>query len=178
MKASSELDLVRLITDNKHSDVSFEQSPSAWLHKPIPYSALQPSQPFEYRHSTMIQILDEAVSTSRYKQSWDSYQLAFEENGLVFFTPFTTKVGDLVCQFPQSDVLATLSFDDEHGHKSAMISRALNFLTSPSGDTIDICGQSMSSTKSTPYHQYNVDLHLDTATVRTLTGPPGTPKTY
>jgi hypothetical protein len=118
MKASSELDLVRSITHNKHSDVSFEQSSSAWLHKPIPYSALQSSKPSEYQHSTMIPILDEAVRASDYKQSWDSYQLAFEENGLVFFTPFTTKVGDLVCQFPQSDVLATLSFNNKHCYKT------------------------------------------------------------
>jgi hypothetical protein len=174
-QARSEIDIVRQVT---HAAASFDYSPSAWLHKPIPYSAPQSWKLVDYEHSLMIQICNEIVRSIPIKGSthlWYSRQLAFEENGLVFLIDEYTKVGDLVCQFHQSDVLAVLSFRHKPDYEPVEISRAVNFLTCPSAETIDICGQSMSGTESPENRRYNVRLHLNTDSIRCLTGDPGMP---
>ena len=64
------------------------------------------------------------------KHTLRSCKLAFEENGLIF-THRDTQVGDLVCQFPQSDVLAVLSFPIKPGYGHVEVPQAVNFLTCP-----------------------------------------------
>jgi hypothetical protein len=75
--------------------------------------------------------------------------LAFEENGLIFFAPEHTRVGDLVCQFSGSDILCIFQcYPRADSHKFAnediTVYRAVNFLAAPSNMAVDICGQSMS----------------------------------
>jgi hypothetical protein len=83
--------------------------------------------------------------------------LAFEENGLIFFATKNTQVGDLVCQFPGSDVLAVISGlknpASERGkhHGLRGLSRGVNFLASPSNVATDICGKPMSFDRAGPY---------------------------
>ena len=73
--------------------------------------------------------------------------LAFEENGLIFLAPDETEIGDLVCQFPGSDVLAVIQARDHipimDRISAANIWRAVNFLASPSNVAADICGREM-----------------------------------
>jgi hypothetical protein len=60
--------------------------------------------------------------------------LALEETGLIVFAPPTTKAGDLVCQFPDSDVLALIRPNLEKcvpSYTSYTIARAVNFLQHP-----------------------------------------------
>lgn len=89
------------------------------------------------------------------KSSTGDHILAFEENGLIFFAP-ETKVGDLVCQFRGSDVLAILPsktlivplidqlIDPSDGGWFALgMLRAVNFLVAPSNVAANICGTSM-----------------------------------
>jgi hypothetical protein len=71
--------------------------------------------------------------------------LAIEENGLVFFASNSTKIGDLVCQFPDSDII-TISSSPERLRGDVCrwpLQRAFNILASPSGVAVDICGEQM-----------------------------------
>jgi hypothetical protein len=81
--------------------------------------------------------------------------LAFEENGLIFFAPKNIRVGDLVCQFPESDVLAVLQPETWRPRQSALvftkIHRVVNFLASPFNMAADICGKPMSFDRAGPY---------------------------
>jgi hypothetical protein len=83
--------------------------------------------------------------------------LAFEENGLIFFTTKNTQVGDLVYQFPGSDVLAIIRplkvFSPETWKRKRTwrLSRGVNFLASPSNVATDICGKPMSFDRAGPY---------------------------
>jgi hypothetical protein len=71
--------------------------------------------------------------------------LAIEENGLVFFASDLTKIGDLVCQFPDSHILA-ISSSQWRPRGDAYpwsLQGAFNVLASPSGVAVDICGKQM-----------------------------------
>jgi len=103
-RPQNDLDLVSLITNSK---TSLDRT-NAWVGKPIPYSKRQSQRPFRHQRSMITQIFNEVVNTEYNRQNC---QIAFEENGLVFFTSRDTKLGDLVCQFPQSDVLAVIFFE-------------------------------------------------------------------
>ncbi|PMD41093.1 hypothetical protein L207DRAFT_632593 [Hyaloscypha variabilis F] len=78
--------------------------------------------------------------------------LAFEENGLIFFAPDDIEVGDLVCQFPGSDVLAVIQAKDHipimDRISAANIWRVINFLASPSNIAAEICGRAMKFERS------------------------------
>jgi hypothetical protein len=67
--------------------------------------------------------------------------LALEETGLIIFAPPSTKAGDLVCQFPDSDVLALVGLNRESGDNSYSIARAVNFLAAPPITTAALCGK-------------------------------------
>lgn len=78
-----------------------------------------------------------------------THVLAFEENGLIFFASKETKIGDIVFQFPGSDILAVVQshfhYDpNSSGDYRIAMSRAVNFLASPSTVAADICGKPMS----------------------------------
>jgi hypothetical protein len=66
--------------------------------------------------------------------------LALEETGLIIFAPPSTKVGDLVCQFPDSDILALVTLSDV-GSASGFVKRAVNFLAAPPTTTAALCGK-------------------------------------
>ena len=65
--------------------------------------------------------------------------IAFEETGLILFAPQSTKVGDLVCQFPDSDVLVLPHLNWYDG--SNQVARGVNFLAAPPTVTADLCGK-------------------------------------
>jgi hypothetical protein len=70
--------------------------------------------------------------------------LAIEENGLVFFASNKADIGDLVCQFPDSDIIAISGGPWRRGDvRPWPLRRAYNILTSPSGVAVDICGKQM-----------------------------------
>jgi hypothetical protein len=71
-------------------------------------------------------ILDDAHEAIRGTAFADCV-LAFEENGLVCFAPRETKVGDLICQFLSSDVLAIVR-PTWRGY--ALVGRGVSFLAS------------------------------------------------
>jgi hypothetical protein len=83
--------------------------------------------------------------------------LAFEENGLIFFATKNIQVGDLVYQFPGSDVLAVIEpvnvlFPTSRvSEQLRRLSRGVNFLASPSNVATDICGKPMSFDRAGPY---------------------------
>jgi Heterokaryon incompatibility protein (HET) len=82
--------------------------------------------------------------------------LAFEENGLIFFASEDTRVGDLVCQFPGSDVLTVVeprghSMERNNGYELRRYSRGVNFLASPSNMAADICGKQMLFDRAAAY---------------------------
>jgi hypothetical protein len=72
-------------------------------------------------------------------------KLAIEENGLVFFASDLTRMGDLVCQFPDSDIIAITSSQWQRRWDVCdwPLQRAFNILASPSGVAVDICGKQM-----------------------------------
>ena len=92
--------------------------------------------------------------------------LAFEENGLVFLASKSTKVGDLLCQFHGSDVLSIIpaavgqrgEFDSDETCYMEKVQRAVDFLPSPRGIAIDVCGKRMSFKDAEPYA---IELHAD-----------------
>ena len=67
--------------------------------------------------------------------------LALEESGLIIFAPPSTKAGDLVCQFPDSDVPALVGLNRKSGDNSYSIARAVNFLAAPPTATAALCGK-------------------------------------
>jgi hypothetical protein len=67
--------------------------------------------------------------------------LALEETGLIVFAPPSTKVGDLVCQFPDSDVLALIRVNRGMRLPDYSIARAVNFLAAPPTITAALCGK-------------------------------------
>jgi hypothetical protein len=80
-----------------------------------------------------------------------SFVLAFEEHGLVFFAPKDVNVGDIVCQFPGSDILTVAEVSQfENPSPSRLyvtipkMRRAVNFLASAPSAAVDICGKLMS----------------------------------
>jgi hypothetical protein len=69
--------------------------------------------------------------------------LALEETGLIIFAPPSTQVGHLVCQFPESDILALIPPTGvENGFWS--VKRAVNFLAAPPTTTAALCGKTES----------------------------------
>jgi hypothetical protein len=66
--------------------------------------------------------------------------LALEETGLIIFAPPSTEVGDLVCQFPDSDILALIT-PSEIGSVFCSVKRAVNFLAAPPSTTAALCGK-------------------------------------
>ena len=74
----------------------------------------------------IIAILDDAKAVLQDKRLTDMV-LAFEENGLICFAPKETKIGDLICQFLSSDVLAVVR-PSWRGY--TMVGRAVSFLAS------------------------------------------------
>jgi hypothetical protein len=69
--------------------------------------------------------------------------LALEETGLIIFAPPSTEVGDLVCQFPDSDILALITPSDI-GSVFCSVKRAVNFLSAPPTTTAALCGKTES----------------------------------
>jgi len=68
--------------------------------------------------------------------------LALEETGLIVFAPPSTKVGDLVCQFPDSDILALIRLDRSKGNPYCYsTARVVNFLAAPPTTTAALCGK-------------------------------------
>jgi hypothetical protein len=70
--------------------------------------------------------------------------LAVEETGLILLAPKCTQIGDLVCQFSNSDVLALLNLESISflGDPSiySYITRGVNFLAADPTVAADICG--------------------------------------
>ena len=69
--------------------------------------------------------------------------LAIEENGLAFFASEFTRIGDLVCQFPDSDIIAISGLCGRGDGRLWPLRRAFNILASPSEVAVDICGKQM-----------------------------------
>jgi hypothetical protein len=86
-------------------------------------------------------------------------KLAIEENGLIFFASGLTKIGDLVCQFPDSDIIAITSslWRRSEGVCPWPLRPASNILASPSGVTVDICGKQMTFHRADRY-AFSVEL--------------------
>ncbi|KAH8782282.1 hypothetical protein F5882DRAFT_135361 [Hyaloscypha sp. PMI_1271] len=88
-----------------------------------------------------------------------SRKLAIEENGLVFFASGFTRIGDLVCQFPDSDIIAISSGPWRMGDVHLWsLRRAFNILASPSGGAVDICGKQMTFHRADRY-AFSVELN-------------------
>jgi hypothetical protein len=64
--------------------------------------------------------------------------LFFETNGMIGFAPTSTKVGDHVCQFKDSDVVAILRNFGQEIPEFKVMGRAVDFLASSTGSTAPV----------------------------------------
>jgi hypothetical protein len=97
------------------------------------------------RHRTTEKQLNWLLAAAQEAFPHSHKNLAIEENGLVFFASNLTRIGALVCQFPDSDIIAISSGLCGRGDGRLWpLRRAFNILASPSGAAADICGKQMS----------------------------------
>ena len=152
--ATTETDLVDATIDTHHIDFV-----TCWEgfheHRPNPLSQIPVNDWCSNVYSDSsdeIELVKNFVELLYYAQDCmppANHILAFEENGLIFFATKNTQVGDLVYQFPGSDVLAvTQPLNSEHLWR---LSRCVNFLASPSNVATDICGKPVSFDRAGSY---------------------------
>jgi hypothetical protein len=160
--ATTETDLVDDKTDTGHdkTDTGHDNVVTCWegFHEHCPN--LLSKIPVNYGCSNVYSDSSDDIELARnfvellyYAQECmtpTNHILAFEENGLIFFATKNTRVGDLVYQFPGSDVLAIIKSLKEFFQEGRLL-RGVNFLASPSNVATDICGKPMSFDRAGPY---------------------------
>lgn len=124
----------------------FDISPRYWSEKAIAHTrAREPALRLE--EATKVLNFETLLKAAHKACPNDArIRLGLEENGLVFFAHRTTRVGDLVCQFAGSDVLAVLgcyNFERNEHLEKVRITRAVNFLAGPQAKAADINGHEM-----------------------------------
>lgn len=103
----------------------------------------------------------------------DNCLLALEESGLICFAPSDTQVGDLICQFISSDVLAIIREEPKEKGRYKIVGRAINFLASSSTTPFDILGRSLFWAEE--HEERQVVFKLDIPTLQMLTRASATP---
>ena len=90
-------------------------------------------------------------------------RVAIEENGFICFAPRDTQIGDLVCMFLQSDVVAIVRKSEDAGQ---IVGRAISFLTHPANTPLRNYENwpSLDQVQNLPVH-----FELDISTLQMLT---------
>jgi hypothetical protein len=106
-------------------------NPEVLQDKLVPFEARNTAGSHISPMQNLVAVLNHAAHTIAKEKAGDSY-LAIEENGLIFYAPSGTKVGDLICQFEDSDILAIVrnpaSKLKDYAEPGHVVGRAINYL--------------------------------------------------
>jgi hypothetical protein len=146
-------------------DIAYEDEIPQPLNAPSSFVKQAWPPPREPSSSALRQLLLDAKYAAQ-KASREDCNIAFEENGLICFAPKGTRVGDILCQFQGSNVIALVRNTSSDGNGCPVVrGRCVNVLATSINELFEIGG---GSRKALP-QESRVELRMDIAVLQMLT---------